>query len=556
MALYSCISKAPNIVHALVHHSRTILLLCLLFATLLPTQFTLAASQENPLWTRADENGEAARQAFLHCRDFVRGWLQFADPRSGLIPRGLKQDYFWNARDAAADNYPFMVLTASFVDEDLCQGRLLDILHAEKRLCSRVGALPDDFLFETQAFRNNEIDMPQLIFGASEYVKDGLLPLTEWLGHSPWLDRAIELTDAIIAHAEVESPVGPLPHASHEVAGEMLQVLSRFYWMTKNEDYKEMAFRLTDFFLLHALPTEAETLKLRDHGCEVIGGLSESYFLASRIAPEKYKQYHDPMHKMLDRILEVGRNKDGLFYNRVDPIKGTVLSDGLSDNWGYDYNAFLTVAEVDNHEPYREAVRFALSNIHKYKDYDWENGSADGYADSIESGLNLLNRYPDDTAFDWVEYSMNLMLSIQRDDGIVEGWHGDGNYARTAIMYALWKSKGTRVSPWRADIRVGAEIKADADGGRELWVSVQSDWPWQGRLIFDGPRHREIFSLPVDYPRLNQFPEWFSVEKTGTYNLYHEDGQETEITGGVLRDGIAIQTDAKTPVHIRVKQKN
>ena len=28
------------------------------------------------------------------------------------------------------------------------------------------------------------------------------------------------------------------------------------------------------------------------------------------------------------------------------------------------------------------------------------------------------------------------MWTIQKPDGIIEGWHGDGNFARTAIMYA------------------------------------------------------------------------------------------------------------------------
>ncbi len=114
----------------------------------------------------------------------------------------------------------------------------------------------------------------------------------------------------------------------------------------------------------------------------------------------------------------------------------------LADTWGYVYNAFLTISLIDHDSRYRDAVDKALSNIHKYKEYDWEAGSADGYADSIESALNLLNRIPIGSAFNWVEQSMDYIFSKQRDDGIIEGWHGDGNSARTALMYALWKTQG------------------------------------------------------------------------------------------------------------------
>ena len=45
---------------------------------------------------------------------------------------------------------------------------------------------------------------------------------------------------------------------------------------------------------------------------------------------------------------------------------------------------------------------------------------ADGYADAIESGLNLLNRIPEPSGFDWVEHETLHMLEKQQDDGIIE----------------------------------------------------------------------------------------------------------------------------------------
>ncbi|HQO34431.1 MAG TPA: hypothetical protein PLG59_07210, partial [bacterium] len=199
-------------------------------------------------WAKAEQNGEQARKALLHCRQFVYAWLDHADPTTGLIPRNLSKDAFWNARDSAADNYPFMVLTAALTDRPLFEGRMKDILRTEIRLTSRVGALPDDFLFTTQAFRTPEVDMKQVIFGASEYVKDGLLPLTEWLGPSPWFDRLISLLDGMLEHAAIETEVGMLPANDHEVCGNLMQSLSRAYWWTKDDKYREWAFRVADYF--------------------------------------------------------------------------------------------------------------------------------------------------------------------------------------------------------------------------------------------------------------------------------------------------------------------
>ncbi len=518
-------------------NSARVIPICVFFFSLFLLIFALneTDTHKNDIWKKAEQNGEKARQAFLHCRDYVRAWLAHADPDSGLIPRNLNRDPFWNAQDAAADNYPFMVLTSALIDRPLFEGRMRVMLETEKRLSSRIGPLPDDFLFATQSFRHKDPDMTRIIFGASEYVKDGLLPLTEWLGPSPWQERMLELVDAICEKSAVETPFGLVPAVDHEVGGEMMQVLSRLFWMTGKEEYRSMAFRLADYFLLNALPIEQERLSLDDHGCEVIGGLSEVYLLAAKTDPPRHSRYKKPMHDLLDRILKIGRSPEGLFYMLINPVAGEVLNQELTDNWGYDYNAYLTVAVVDSHAAYREAVRFALENLHRSRGYPWEGGGADGYADSIESALNLINRIPVESAMTWVDHESETMLRKQKDDGIIEGWHGDGNFARTALMYALWKTQGCTIDPWRADVSVGA---VQTEGG--LYLSIRSRWPWRGHLLFDRPRHQEYFHLPMDYPRLNQFPEWFTAEKNNPYQMIFEDGKKIEILGKNLWQGIQI----------------
>jgi predicted transposase/invertase (TIGR01784 family) len=92
------------------------------------------------------------------------------------------------------------------------------------------------------------------------------------------------------------------------------------------------------------------------------------------------------------------------------------------------------------------------------------------------------------------------LLAKQADTGVVAGWHGDGNFARTALMWALWKTQGCYLEPWRNDLRIGAV----PDGAGGLQIAVAADWPWAGKIRFDVPRHAEYFKMPTDYPRLNQ----------------------------------------------------
>ncbi len=510
----------------------------------------LARGDESRSWKKEEDNALQARNALQHCYRYVHGWLAQADEKTGLIPRNLEDSPYWNARDAAADNYPFMVLTSALTDRTLYEGRMREMLRTERKLTRRVGNLPDDFLFATQAFRTAEVDLPVIIFGASEYVKDGLLPLTEWLGKSPWSERMLELLDGILEESHLKTPVGVLPATDHEVCGELLQSFCRCYWMTKREPYRTMAFRIADYFFLHHLPTKQKRLRLSDHGCEVIGGLSEAYYLAAHTDSNRRDSWQPAMHQMLDRILEVGRDEFGFFYSKVNPVTGKILRPGLTDNWGYNYNAFLTVAQLEGVERYHEAVQFVLSNLEQRKDYRWQNGSADGYADSIEGALNLLNRIPLDVGFNWVDYSADIMLKKQREDGIIEGWHGDGNYARTAILYALWKSKGLSIQPWRDDVFLGAEQVSDGS----LRLAIRAKKPWAGRVLCDIPRHQAHLNIPTDYPRLNQFPEWFTVEEEASYSVTSIGQKKSfSMTGRQLHQGLPLQLTNSQWNHLTIR---
>ena len=501
----------------------------------------------------AEQHARQANEAFYRSRRYVDGWLAYADSATGLIPRNLLVD-FWNGRDAAADNYPFMVLTAAMTDRPLFEGRMLEMLRTETRLTCRVDRLPDDYSFTKRGWRRDRVDLDEIIFNGAEYVKDGLVPITEWLGPSPWSERAIGIIDDIWKNARIETPFGKLPTLNFEVDGDLLQACARLYWFTGQRKYLDWAVRLGDYYLCgtHHPTRDMEELSLSDHSCEVINGLSELYVACAYAAPERREAYRKPIHELYDRLLQIACNEHGLFYVNVNNRTGE-HSFALTDNWGYDYDGLYTAFLLDGTAAYRDAVRKALGNLKQY--YTGQGGmgqsnSADGYADSIEGAITLLNREAVASAAEWIDAEIRTMWSSQHPDGIIEGWHGDGNSTRTSLMYALWKTQGMTVLPWRADVRFGA-----AREGGNICISLVADKPWEGRLIFDRQRHKLNMHLPLDYPRINQFPEWFTAQAGARYELRNAASRERRTrTGTELIDGIAVSLKAGEETRLIVKQ--
>ncbi|MCC7084992.1 MAG: hypothetical protein IT427_08295 [Pirellulales bacterium] len=500
-------------------------------------------------WKAAEKNGEQSQRMIDFCSNYVRGWLAYADGRSGLLPMGILKEsqFYWNAKDSAADNYPFIVLTGEITGHYYTKLAARHILAQEQSLCNRLGALPDDFNFATQRFCHPKVDLERLIFGASEYCKDGLIPITEQLGPSPWLDRMQQLIHGVWDNAKVETPAGIIPTKTVEVNGDLMEVLSRMYWLTGDENYKQWCFRIMDYYCFHDPLTKWRRIPLRDHGCEVIAGMSEAYLLAAREDTARWQKYKPAMHALLDAILADGVNEDGLMYNWFSPTGDKQKDNSLSDGWGYVYNAYLTVAIADRADQYRLPVERVLTNLHKYRDRPWLPG-ADDYADSIEGAVNLLNRIPVKSAFEWVDSQSDKLMAFQHDDGILEGWYGDGNSARTMLMVAMWKTQGTTATPWRKELQLGA-VRND-DGS--VSISLQSDKLWSGELHFDQARHRQFFHMPVDYPRINQFPEWFTVDGDATYEVQVEGGATTLVDGkALLNYPVTLKTNET--LHITIK---
>ena len=141
---------------------------------------------EEPDWRRAERSSRYAGIALSK----VQRWLHerclaVRDEKSGLFrPTGP----VWNYRDTAADCYPFYLWAAYYTDPEILDTVMIDVLKAEQRLCNHLDRLPVQY--DMDAGQKIVTPFDRMIFGASEYAKDGLVPIVEITGKDyPWFDR-------------------------------------------------------------------------------------------------------------------------------------------------------------------------------------------------------------------------------------------------------------------------------------------------------------------------------------------------------------------------------
>jgi len=521
-----------------------------IFALLAGTGAAAQEPKDADKFKAAAANGARTEEVFRQTRRMMHAWLGHADERTLLLPdfipgytRGNRPLGVYTPHNSGADNYPYLVATAFFTERTLYDGRLRDMLRNEIRFTSAPDGVPGNL-----ELKEGRLGPPSL-FGAAEYAKDGLLAITELLGRTPWFYRMADMTAALMERAAVPTPYGPLPDAGAELNGDVLQTLVRLAPMTGDGRFLQWARRFGDAYVKEVLPanhglpgyewdfakrTGADRMRLRDHGNEIVVGLALLHALESDLGGERATSYREPIGRMLDRIL-ASANPDGMLYNEFRPSDLAPLDKRLSDNWGYVYGAVYTHYMVTGETRHRDAVRNVLRNLPKYRGYDWENGSHDGYADAIESALYLYAREPVPEAADWIESEVRTLLAFQQKDGTIERWYGDGNWARTLLLYALWKTQGTYLDGWREGVALGA-----VRDGERLLVSLDAPAGWKGRLRFDHARHRRVLNFRRNYVRLNEWPEWFAVDENTLYRVVDGAGRETLRLGAELKDGFEV----------------
>lgn len=508
------------------------------------------SSEQSTTWLKAQKHAQQANDAFERAHRFLSGWLAYQDKNTKLLPERLSTGrYKWTVHNSAADLYPRMVLAGYFTDRNLLNNNLLEILTQEQLLTNRLGVLPDHVYIDDGSFVYDKIDTTRLIFGASEYCKDGLLMIAEVMGDSPWYDRMVELENAIWDIAPIKSPFGRIPAIDTEVNGEQLMVLTRLYTKTGEQKYLDWARRIGDTYLLHIMPKNhdlpaykwdfsadtslSDIFKISDHGNEILGGLALLYSVENDLGSERAAKYKAPLQRALDRLLEIGVNEDGLFYKSVDPLSGQVANNTLTDTWGYVYVAYLAFYQATGDKKYKHVIENVLNRVTNYRGYNWP-GDVDGLADCLEGALYLINRIDVQLAWEWIDDEVQRLFKRQQPLGIITGvYNADNSFARVAMMYGRAKTAGTFVEPWNRYIRWGA-----VQENNRLNLYMKSDLDWSGKLYFDAPRHATIMGMKKNYARLNEFQEWFTVDSTKTYFITGLADSTLTYSGKALIDGI------------------
>jgi hypothetical protein len=515
------------------------------------------APEGDAAFARAEAAGGRVEDLLTRAQRVLHAWLRHADSRTLLLPDHLPVFRpgapLYTPHNSGADNYPYLIATAWFTDRAVFDGRMRDMLRNEIRFTNDANGLP-----RTLDLNGGKLGEPY-VFGAAEYAKDGLVSVTELLGRTPWFFRMVDMTASLMERAPVRTRFGALPDKGAEINGDLLQTLVRLAVMTGDRRFLEWAERIGDAYVEEILPashglpaydwdferhTGPDRLRLRDHGNEVIVGLVLLHALETSLGRPRAATYRPVLARMIDRVLE-SANGDGMFYNEIRCSDLAAIDKGISDNWGYIYGAVYTFHMVTGEAKYRDAVLRVLRALPKYRGFDWERGRQDGYADTIESALYLINREPVPEAIAWIESEMETLLAFQKPDGLVEGAYPDGNWLRTVLLYTLWKTHGLWVEDWRPGVRLGAERSVGT-----LYVAVDAPPGWSGRLRFDRARHRRIMNFDRNYVRLNEWPEWFVVDENTLYDVRDAAGRVQTLLGSDLIDGVPVTAPARLRVRI------
>jgi hypothetical protein len=500
-----------------------------------------------PDWDRAARSAQYAGIAL----DKVQRWLHekclpVRDERSGLFrPTGPE----WNYRDTAADCYPFYVWAAYYTDRDVLDTVMIETLESEQRLCNHLDRLPVSY--DMDRGEKIEMDFDAIIFGASEYAKDGLVPIVEITGRNyPWFDRMRAIVDDVFKNARYDTPYGKIPSTNVEVNGDLLQILPRLYCMTGEQEYLDWAHRLADHYLL---PGGFVPERLSDHGCEIIGGLGLLFAVDRKAAPAKCEEYRPHLEHMFDEILRRGTNSDGIIVGALQETPGPHDDVTIRDGWGYDMVGFLDYDLALGATRYEEAIRKPMTNLLKprYEKFNWDHGSRDNVADSVEGGLYLLYRFPTPEAFLWADREIATLLVDHTDPDRLWDVHKlEANTVRTVLIHTMLHTRNVIARPWVQGLQLGA-----APTGSGVCVFVKSEKAYDGKLQFDVPRHRITMGFEQDWPRMNAVPEWFTVDPDSSHQYevkVIDSGASQTVSGKSLGEGLPIHVEPGKPLRLVV----
>jgi hypothetical protein len=510
--------------------------------------------------TAAVEAARARGAAYTQCSSnahrILQGWIRLKqDPTTHLFSRQGQWDY----HDEAADHYSSLVLMAYYVSPELIDpgGRLHRSLTSMQTLCASPSGIPTIYNLRTLT----QGDLATLTH-LSEWLRDGLIRVVEVLGtDNDWYRELERLTNAMLAEADRENGAGSAFQGT-EAKGNMLQALARLYVMSGNEEYILAAEAIADAVLAD-LEQAHRDVSFRDHGCELLPGLTELLVVSTRTHREKADAYRIALRTLLDAVLEESAHpQTGLFCrSSQSKDRGRVWLQP-PDTWGYVLFAYENYDRATNEQRYRKVIekpmRWLLENRSRFssvKNTLWPAAkSSDDWSDSYESMIVLGNRYRDiPGVFDWLDWATlqhKHRKFTDREYGPYDGGHFDGSTGRTLCLHMMLCSQGIRHAPYQDGVGIGA---IETDHG--LLVTVASKKPWSGRLRFDGPR-TVYGTTTIDWARINEVPQWFIVQPDGAYSVTIDSQPALTLRGDSLINGLTIAVDDRTTCVIRIRTAN
>jgi len=190
----------------------------------------------------------------------------------------------------------------------------------------------------------------------------------------------------------------------------------------------------------------------------------------------------------------------------------------------------------------------------RYEKFNWDHGSRDNVADSVEGGLYLLYRIPVTEAFVWADREMATLLVDHSDVDRLWGVHKlEANTVRTVLIHTMLHTRNIIARPWRQGLQLGA-----APYGDGICIFMKSDKPYEGFLQFDIPRHRLYVGFEQDWPRMNAVPEWYTVEpdESRLYRVEDIDAEWTRVVSGKsLSEGLPVRVEPDKPLRLTVTRK-
>jgi hypothetical protein len=534
------------------------------------------ALRRGDLLEAANINSTFAREAHLRALAVHHAWLERRHPQTRLYSQGDDHRPEWNYRNTAADFFAFHLHAALRLKPSAMES-IRETLGAEAALDTPEGLCQPVIAATAEPVA---VDHDELLFGSSEYVKDGLLSVYERHGGALIGGRMFEIVDAIIAQSRTPSRFGNIPGHGAEINGNLLQVCGRLSYASGRSDLAEFAARIADAVIEQSLAANGgippqyfdyasnrvtdSSLKLKDHGNEVILGLSEAYAMAVDRGAEDPRwsqragRWCEPIARMYEIVLTHGVNNRGLLAVAMEPSPPRIVDERLSDNWGYVLTGALLFVEssrrhqklpderINAIEARVEAI--ARSAFARDPARSWD-GTMDSDADVVESALYVAHYHPPlrEEALRFADRQIGLMYRHQTSDGTADRRYLDGNFIRTSLMYADALAGGWRADPWREDVRVGF---AQDDRGNAI-VIVRCSQPYSGTLRADSTRHRTIMNLPWDWPRLNSWPQWFVPDEK--IQVAEAAGFASTPTAQALREGVPLDLPASGEAVLRLR---